>query len=170
MKTIALLNLALILCLFTLGYLSSMLLSNMHINISEKPFSIDIVGEAGEPSDKISKNQIHILDNKLVVALNEIDEKDLRITSYTDTGSMKPTLGRNANGISYRVRDEKDIGVGDVITYKDRKGNLIVHRVVYIGRDEKGAYFLTKGDNNVVVDEQKVRLSDDIWKLIALIY
>jgi hypothetical protein len=44
-----------------------------------------------------------------------------------------------------------------------------VHRVIDKGIDEKGVYFVTKGDNNSVVDG-KVRFKDIEYVTIAIIW
>ncbi len=46
---------------------------------------------------------------------------------------------------------------------------LIIHRVVEIGEDEQGTYFITKGDNNFFSDG-KVRFGQIKYVTIGVIY
>ena len=46
---------------------------------------------------------------------------------------------------------------------------LIVHRVIDIGTDSEGTYFITKGDNNNIVDG-KVRFEDIEFITIGVIW
>ena len=41
--------------------------------------------------------------------------------------------------------------IGDIIAIKSVKGNTI-HRIIDMGTDNKGPYWITKGDNNTVDD------------------
>ena len=49
--------------------------------------------------------------------------------------------------------------IKDIISFRKDK-LLIVHRVVEIGNDEQGVYFITKGDNNYIRDLYKIRFED----------
>lgn len=75
------------------------------------------------------------------------------------TGSMRPDYPPGTL-IVVRPRPAEQIGVGDVITYQLRSGEpaVVTHRVVEVTRNEQGELrFVTKGDDNNVVDEPPVR-------------
>lgn len=55
---------------------------------------------------------------------------------------------------------------GDIIVFWGGKAYPIIHRVVFVGQDEEGRYFATKGDNNLgqineppYLDEKRVPVS-----------
>ncbi len=49
-----------------------------------------------------------------------------------------------------------NVEVGDVIVYPSNP-DPIIHRVYFIGRDEDGMYYMTKGDHNAIDDAVKIR-------------
>ena len=81
---------------------------------------------------------------------------------------MKPTLDEHSNGIRIVPKSENEIHIGDIITFEE-DGDLIVHRVIDIGEDSNGKYFITKGDNNPVADG-KIRFKDIKYITIGVIW
>jgi len=65
-----------------------------------------------------------------------------------DTNSMDPVLDAEDTALGITVDSPDNIYVGDIITYRDGGGNLIIHRVIQIGEDGGGWFAITKGDNN----------------------
>ena len=120
--------------------------------------------ERYSPEDRIKEEQIHVYKDKII-----IDLKDASWSSFVDTNSMDPVLDKGTNGIEVMPTSPSDIKVGDVISY-EYKDNIIAHRVVKIGLDEKGIYYITKGDNNVIKDPKKVRFEQVKGVLVGLIY
>ena len=55
--------------------------------------------------------------------------------------------------LNTKVKDAKDIKVGDVITFISTssisKGMTITHRVIEVTKNENGVAYRTKGDNNI---------------------
>jgi hypothetical protein len=118
------------------------------------------------PSDVVTDSQISVYDDKVVLNM-----KDVVWVTYKNTGSMKPVLDENANGIEIVPNSEADIHVGDIVSYQAIwNEELVVHRVVYKGKDSIGTYFILKGDNNEEVDPGKVRFEQIKYKTIAIIY
>jgi len=115
------------------------------------------------PSDFVKENQIHIYDDRIV-----IDIEGASLSQYAPTRSMIPVLDEGSNGIRIVPDSEQEIHVGDIITFK-QDNHYIVHRVIEKGRDNKGVYFIAKGDNNNVSDG-KVRFSDIKYKTIGVIW
>jgi len=150
-----------ILIIFCLGIASAQLTT--YVRPSEKPLSFNILGESTAPFGTISRDNIEIYPDKVIIYLN-----DASLSRYADTGSMLPILDKNTKGIKIPVTSPDQIQIGDIITYK-RDGSLIIHRVINIGIDEEGIYYITKGDNNFIVDE-KVRFEDVMYELVALVY
>lgn len=80
--------------------------------------------------------------------------KPVAVMSY----SMVPTFSRGAVVISVKVnqKDLSKLKVGDILHYRNEKGEVI-HRIVDIKKDESGSLlFETKGDNNNVSDSKLV--------------
>ncbi|MEM4641078.1 MAG: hypothetical protein QXW65_00975, partial [Candidatus Pacearchaeota archaeon] len=119
--------------------------------------------EKPSPSDKINESNIQVFQDKIIIYIG-----NATIVSYADTNSMDPTMDKEANGIEVKPSSPKEIHVGDIISFK--KGNEIVsHRVVKIGKDEKGWYCETKGDNAVFSDG-KVRFEQIVGVVVGIIY
>jgi len=53
--------------------------------------------------------------------------------------------------------DSQNIGVGSVVSYEFNKTLTICHRVVSKGEDDRGIFYIAKGDNNTVQDPLPVR-------------
>lgn len=145
---------------FAIGFLSCMLLSFSEI---EMPLGISLNSETEAPADWIKEEQIHVYENIVV-----IDVEDASVSRYAPTGSMKPVLDKGSNGIRIKPASAEQIEAGDIITF-EQDGQLIVHRVVEIGEDNEGNYFITKGDNNNVTDG-KVRFEDIKYVTIGIIW
>jgi signal peptidase I len=129
----------------------------------EIPFSAFSGRDVNAPSDFIQREDIFVYPDRIVIMV-----PGATISSYADTGSMRPVLDHNSNGIRVVPKSEDDINVGDIISF--RRGNsLIVHRVIEKGTDNEGTYFITKGDNNAFHDGI-VRMEDIETKTIAVIY
>jgi signal peptidase I len=84
------------------------------------------------------------------------------------TGSMQPDLGPGTL-VVVKPKPIEEIGIGDVVTYQLKSGELAVvtHRVVGIGVDADGDRVLqTQGDANEAFDPEPVRevqLKGELW-------
>lgn len=156
---------------FSIGFVSSMLLSNLLVYDAEKPLNIGlktstIRPDKQSPSDHIKQDQIHVLKDKIV-----IDLKDAAWSTFTDSNSMDPFLDKEANGIEIRPTSPSQVGVGDIVAYKSSlTTGVVIHRVVEKGFDENGTYFILKGDNNPGIDPEKVRFEQIEGVLVGIIY
>lgn len=152
--------------MFLIGFITAFLLGLFFISGVEFPlfnnFSVSYNVNTS-PSDYINEDSIKIYDDKIIIFVN-----DASLSRFASTGSMRPVLDMGSNGIRIKPKNENDINIGDIITFRD-KGILVVHRVVNKGIDDKGVYFITKGDNNLVNDG-KIRFKDIEYKTIAVIY
>jgi len=146
---------------FILGIIFTILIMNLTSNI-EKPFSF-FSDNMTEPSDSVDENQIKIMKDRII-----LDIQNASLGRYAPSGSMLPILNEKSNGIRVPVYSEKDIKIGDIITFKTKEG-LIIHRVIEIGKDDKGWYAITKRDNNPVSDG-KIRFSQIKYKTIGVLW
>ncbi|MBT4165672.1 hypothetical protein HOE04_01390 [archaeon] len=152
--------------IFLLGFVSSGFVSFYLFYGLENPFSSSgfLKNDSNEaPFDFVKEEQIRVYDDKVVIELN-----DASISRYAPTGSMRPVLDKDANGIRIEPDSEEDVHIGDIITF--RKGaKLIIHRVIEKGVDNDGIYFITKGDNSLVSDG-KIRFDDIKYITVGIIW
>jgi len=158
--------------IFLVGFLSANILGLYVIYGSEMPLSLNNLSTLGfgfnsdnnsAPFDFIQEKDIKIYDDKIVINIGGAS-----LSRYAPTGSMRPVLDEGSNGIRIVPESENDIHIGDIISFK-QDDMLIVHRVVEIGNDEQGIYFITKGDNTGIVDG-KVRFEDIKYITIGVLY
>lgn len=143
---------------------------NLSQNAPEMPFSFSILAgkgaELSSPADHIPEKDIHVLSDKIV-----IDVKDASWASFTDTNSMDPFIDAGANSVEIKPESEEDIHVGDVISFRTEYADgIIIHRVVEIGNDSDGNYFITRGDNTPTTDPGKRRFADINGVVVGVIY
>ncbi len=86
------------------------------------------------------------------------------------SGSMTPNINVYDVVVDVRVDNPEDIEIGDVITfYSDDPqvgGGTITHRVISIVKEENGEYsYQTKGDYNLIEDENLVAFNDIVGKV-----
>ncbi|MBN2458316.1 hypothetical protein JXB31_04265 [Candidatus Woesearchaeota archaeon] len=125
-----------------------------------------VLKERSSPQDRIKESQIHVYDDRVII---EID--DPRWSTFTDTNSMDPVIDAGANAIHIVPSKESDIIVGDIVAYESEYADgTLIHRVIEIGEDEQGLYYIMKGDNSPKPDPGKVRFSQIRRVLVAVIY
>ncbi|MBU0666686.1 MAG: hypothetical protein ABIC91_07355 [Nanoarchaeota archaeon] len=133
---------------------------------SINPFSFDASPERASPSDWIKEEQIEVWNDRIV-----IDLKGAYWAAFTNTNSMDPIIDEHANAIEIVPENEAQIEVGDIVSYESEYADgTIIHRVIYKGQDEKGTYFIMKGDNNPSSDPGKIRFNQIKRVLVAIIY
>ncbi|MEM4230476.1 MAG: signal peptidase I [Candidatus Pacearchaeota archaeon] len=152
----------LVIIIFLLGFFVSTLVQNYGLEI-EFPRGLFHSASISIPTDRINESDIEIYPDKIVIKI-----ENPSISEYADTNSMLPIIDKGANGIRIQPKSEEDIKVGDIISFDSEYG-LIVHRVVEIGEDEEGKYFITKGDNNLFSDG-KVRFEQVKYITVGIIY
>lgn len=148
---------------FMLGFLSCVLLVYFLAYGKEIPSAFGLSENANAPGDWIAKDSIHVYENAIV-----IDIDDASLSEYAPSGSMKPTLDKDSNGIRIIPKSDEQIKIGDIITF-EKENDLIVHRVIEKGQDENGTWFITQGDNNSG-DDGKIRFSDIRYVTIGVLY
>lgn len=123
-------------------------------------------GERPSPADRIKEDQIHVYEDRIVIQVN-----NAKWAGFTDTNSMDPLLDVESNAIQIVPQSEDEIQVGDIITYQSNLADgRIIHRIILIGNDEKGKYFIAKGDNNPDPDPEKIRFYQIKSILIGVLY
>jgi hypothetical protein len=141
-------------------------------NTAENPIDrvLTVLHATGEeipsPMDRIREDQILVTNERIIINLKEAEW-----ASFTDTNSMDPTIDAGAHAIEVIPASEDEIQPGDIVAYESEYAEgVIIHRVVYKGKDEKGTYFVLKGDNNPVNDPGKVRFEQIRKVVVAIIY
>jgi len=151
--------------MFLLGFLScAFLFYGFSYSGVEVPFGTGFASSGvSAPNDWIDSEDIIVFDDMILLRV-----ENATLSSYADSGSMKPVFDEGANGIRVVPRSADVIEVGDIVSYRFDK-ILIVHRVVEKGIDDEGVYFIMKGDNNLVVDE-KVRFDQIRYVTVGVIW
>ena len=152
---------------FLIGFLSCAIIFGAFLlnQETEVPIATGFaIASLDAPSDKISERDIVVLEDMIILKI-----KNGTLSTYAPTGSMKPLFDEGANGIRIVPESSNDIEIGDIVSYRNENGNLIVHRVVARGVDDNGLYFITRGDNNTVLDE-KVRFEDIEYLTVGVIW
>ncbi|MBW6442711.1 hypothetical protein K0A97_02935 [Patescibacteria group bacterium] len=157
-----LLSVVLIFVIFLIGFFSYPFLNPYLNDRIETPYSIH-GNVVLSPTDFIKNENIFVYPDKIIIYI-----KNASISSYADTGSMEPFLNQDSNGIRVKPLSEKDIKIGDIISFR-KLGKIIVHRVINKGLDEQGIYFITKGDNSPIEDG-KIRFEDIEYVTIGILY
>lgn len=163
---------SLIILVFMFGWLGSNAYSTIYkdhfeLRLSEDKAEGSIVAkERSSPQDRVHESQIHVYDTGVV-----LDIKNPEWSTFTDTNSMDPLIDKGANAIHIIPQTEDDISVGDIVAY-DPEGSsgVVIHRVIEVGSDEEGTYYILKGDNNPIPDQGKVRFNQIRRVLVAIIY
>jgi hypothetical protein len=154
-----------IIAAFLLGFVSCLFIFSYSLTTPnlEFPFGSYQESNVSSPENYIVEEDIILKEDMIILKIENIS-----ISRYYDSGSMAPVLDHNTNGIRIKPRNENEIGVGDIISF--RKGeSLIVHRVIEKGEDLYGTYFICKGDNNDFNDG-KIRFKEVEYKTIGLLY
>ena len=152
---------------FVIGWLGSIANYNMQIFDLQKPMDVFKANDAKRlPGDRIKDYSVKAYDNRVVIFID-----NPYLARFTDTHSMEPVLGRRSTGLEIVPKSHSEIKEGDIISYQPSDSDdIIIHRVIKTGTDEKGWYAATKGDNNPNLDPEKVRFSQVKRILVGLVY
>lgn len=167
----AILQVFLLLLFFLAGFLANTITgfsfyseeSVKNVLQEQKPISSELI-EKPMPGDWVRKDKIKVYDDKVV-----LDIKKAEWSEFTNTHSMEPLLGVNANGIELKPASSAEVNVGDIVAYNSSIGTII-HRVIKKDVDENGTYFIMKGDNNSQEDSERIRFEDIERVLVGVIY
>lgn len=148
-----------------LGLIMVLLLSIVGVwALTDEVSNTYITQERMSPKDRISQDQISVYKDRVV-----LDIENPSWAKFTDTNSMDPFIDAGANSIEIKPKSAADISTGDVISYYHGE-DLIVHRVILVGEDSEGIFYIVKGDNNSRPDPEKVRFEQVNGILVAVIY
>lgn len=155
--------------LISLSFLLGLIVNNL-IPISadntQQPISVFTTPERISPNDWIAENQIRVFNDQIILNI-----PNASWARFTDTNSMDPLFDIDSNTIEIKPEKVSDLKVGDIISYESRVlGITIIHRIVDIGEDNDGIYFVTKGDNNIYKDPEKVRFEQIKGVVVGIIY
>ena len=106
-----------------------------------------------------------------VCSQNISKDYDFVYFNESPTDSMYPTINKTSIAYFEKVTDKTELKKGDIINFKvpKRLGCTWVHRIIKIKEDNKGIYYITKGDNNWMFDIQKTRREDDLFKITKIV-
>ncbi len=126
------------------------------INGKEKP----------SPQNRIKEKDVRIFNNEVIIKIDNAEWRE-----FIDSNSMDPFIDEGTATIEIKPKNEEEIKTGDIISYNiDGIDYALVHRVLEIGNDEEGIYFITKGDNYYKEDSEKVRFSQIEGIVVGILY
>jgi len=158
------LHFLLIILIFLAGFITAEIVN--YIPIASAITQNDLP-EQISPQNHISESQIAVYTDKVV-----LDIPDVKWATFSDTNSMDPFFDTGAYALQIVPNSPSDIAVGDVVSYSLSESPKlhIIHRVVHIGEDSQGLYYILKGDNVRVSDPGKVRFEQIDRVLIGVLY
>jgi len=122
--------------------------------------------ERKSPADRIKEDDVNVFSNSV-----RIDIKNAKSRKFIDSNSMDPLIDEGTTTIEIKPKFASDIKVGDIIAYDvDGYDYAFVHRVIEIGKDNEGVYFITKGDNFYKEDPNKIRFSGIEGVVVGILY
>ena len=122
------------------------------------------------PSHKINAENIIINPNYVII--NEKNLCKVEILKI-NSGSMLPTITQDSI-VLCKIPKQEELVVGDIVYY-EKDGcvtnyNKVLHRIIKTNNDEKGIYYITKGDANIQSDLCKLRFNDIKAVIVGVIY
>lgn len=122
--------------------------------------------DMASPASHIEQNQIKVTNKNV-----ELDLQDAKWATFKDTKSMLPVLDKDTYALQIEPTCPEEIQTGDIVSYKSNiRNNIIIHRVIDKGEDDKGIYYTLQGDNNESPDPERVRCDQIDRKVVAIIY
>lgn len=122
--------------------------------------------DIASPQNYLNENQIRVYSDRVV-----IDVANVKWAAFKDTKSMLPVISKDANALQIEPKCPEEIKLGDIVSYESKYAQgIIIHRVVYIGEDNLGPYFILKGDNNPSSDPGKIRCEQIQRRVIGVLY
>lgn len=118
------------------------------------------------PADRVTEYLIRTSEDAVLIKI-----ANATIGRLEGTNSMEPVLDSKSNTIMVKPEKAEEINEGDMIAYNSEEASgLVVHRIVKVGKDEKGWFAETKGDNSASIDPGKVRLERVRYVIIGILY
>ena len=138
---------------------------------------IKIIHKTRKKNEKIFRNILKIiliilLYNIILLGISTIDNNEgpgfCGFKSYIiTTSSMEPDI-KTGDVVICQKTDAKDLKEGDVITF-NKNGEVITHRIIKIETNDEINYYITKGDNNTLEDNEKVEENQIKGKMVIKI-
>lgn len=123
-----------------------------------------------DPADRLASTDIAVYQTETRISTASMGRRTA-FYNFADTHSMQPAIGHNANTIEFVPISPADIRKCDIITVNTTSQKMPnAHRVMDIGQDESGTYYVTKGDNNIFADPERVRFSQVEGVVFAIVY
>jgi len=150
---------------FICGWAFSSVFSTVTNLDKVQPFSI-ASNELKSPGDWVKEDDISIKEKYVIVKL-----ANATWSKFTDTNSMDPVIDEFSNSIEIKPTSPEQLKIGDIISYKSTfMPGFLIHRIVDIRTDEKGLYYVVKGDNTNYADAEKVRFEQIKGVVVGVLY
>jgi len=128
-----------------------------------------------QPGSWIASDGIHGMYNlnthKYQVSIPDCPN-NIIVMSVNPTHSMLPTISDTSTVLILELEDKSQINVGDIVVF-EYESLIIPHRVVEKGSDDRGLFFVTKGDHNRNNDMDfcgKVRPEQVVGVIVGILY
>jgi len=122
--------------------------------------------EKPSPKDRIKDDQIRVYNQRVIIDISRVKWR-----YYNDSNSMDPLIDIGTNTIEIKPRKPDEIKIGDIISFNVEDNDYAtVHRVIEIGKDDKGIYYITKGDNLKSNDNIKIRFKQIEGVIVGIFY
>ncbi|MAG39121.1 hypothetical protein CMO90_03460 [Candidatus Woesearchaeota archaeon] len=130
------------------------------------PIKISSGVERLSPEDHIKEENIKVYEDKVIINI-----QNPQWAGFTNTNSMDPIIDEYANSIQIIPVKEEEIHIGDIVSYEsDYAEGRIIHRVVFVEKDEFGTYYYIKGDNNIFRDPGRIRFEQIRRVTVGILY
>ncbi|MBI4145418.1 hypothetical protein HY493_04415 [Candidatus Woesearchaeota archaeon] len=153
---------------FSLGWLASLAVGTPSVPVPvETAQAVFGPNDVPGPITSLLASQVHVFNDRV-----EIDMGDMIPAVFTDTDSMGHTLDQGTIALEQTITDPRQVQVGDIVSYKTplAPDAIIIHRVIEIGNDEEGVFYIFQGDGLSEPDPAKVRFSQLQREVIGLLY
>lgn len=117
------------------------------------------------PQARMDEKKVRVFPH--VILIESSDE--LIWGKVLDSRSMIPVFDMGHHTIEIKNPQPERLKVGDIISYW-RYNLRIIHRIVEIGRDDKGWFAIAQGDNQAESDLEKIRPEQIIGVVIAIVF
>jgi signal peptidase I len=120
------------------------------------------------PSDYIKEKDINI-NNNVTVIKDRLD-RDFVMYGVENTKSMLPLVNEYSNVIGIKPTTTDEINIGDIVVFKCKHNDLVMHRVIKKEIFNGVIKFYTKGDNIDFEDNDYIEFKDIQLKIVMVVY
>ena len=123
-----------------------------------------------QPSLPYFKGNNLIFEGENYLKINYKNNKKIFLNSVLNTGSMRPAISDDSLLLTIKP-EQNNLNIGDIIIFNSILINYSIgHRIINIKQEGNQTLYITKGDNNDIEDEEKVKFENIKYKVIGVLY